>query len=232
MDKILFIDNNRILSDKLSACLADQSIIVEQATEMSDCINQIADNMYSLIVISISACEGWITFTVSIRNQTKVPVLILSDKENSVDEITAFRIGADDFVVRPRDITAFAQRLYALIRRYTVYAEQKKPSKEILHFTGLTIDAVQRIAYKNNTAVQLTKTEFDLLYLLAVHQGQTLTRDVIYSNLWNCDYIHDDRSINSHIQRLRKKIEDEPDNPVYILTVRNVGYRFNKELAS
>lgn len=232
MDKILFIDNNRILSDKLSACLSADSIIIEQTDEISDCMNRIADNAYSLIVISIPACESWITFTVSIRNQSKVPILILSDKENSADEITAFRIGADDFVIRPRDMLTYAMRLQALIRRYTMYTEQKKPSRDILTFTGLTIDAVQHIAYKNDTALQLTKTEFDLLYLLAVHKGQTLTRDAIYSNLWNCDYIHDDRSINSHIQRLRKKIEDEPDNPTYILTVRNVGYRFNKELAS
>ena len=91
---------------------------------------------------------------------------------------------------------------------------------------------MQRVAYKNNSALQLTKTEFDLLYLLAVNRGQTLSRDVIFSKLWNGEYIPDDRSINSHIQRLRKKIEDDPDNPKYILTVRKIGYKFNRELAS
>lgn len=232
MNKILFIDNSKSLSEKLSDCLSAEHIIVEQSDAISECMSRIADNAYSLIVISIPACNSWIASTVSIRNKSKVPILILSDKENPADEITAFRIGADDFVIRPRDMLSFAMRLQALVRRYTMYAEPKKLSRDILTFTGLTIDAVQHIAYKNDTALQLTKTEFDLLYLLAVHRGQTLTRDVIYSNLWNCDYMHDDRSINSHIQRLRKKIEDEPDNPTYILTVRNVGYRFNKELAS
>ncbi|MBQ2664028.1 MAG: winged helix-turn-helix domain-containing protein, partial [Clostridia bacterium] len=85
---------------------------------------------------------------------------------------------------------------------------------------------------KNDNPLQLTKTEFDLLYLLASHRGQTFTRDMIYNSLWNGEYIQDDRSINSHIQRLRKKIEDKPDKPYYIQTVWNVGYKFNKELVS
>lgn len=232
MNKILFIDNNRILSDKLSACLSADSIIIEQSDEINDCMSRIADNAYSLIVISIPSCKSWITFTVSIRNQSKVPILILSDKENSADEITAFRIGADDFVIKTREILPFAARLHALVRRYISYSEQKKPSKNILNFTGLTIDTTQRVAYKNNSALQLTKTEFDLLYLLAVNKGQTLSRDMIFSKLWNSEYIPDDRSINSHIQRLRKKIEDNPENPEYILTVRKIGYKFNRELAS
>lgn len=232
MNKILFIDNNKILSDKLSACLSADGIIIEQSDEISDYMSRIADNAYSLIVISISACEGWITFTVSIRNQSKVPIIILSDKKNSTDEITAFRIGADDYVIKTREILSLAARLHALVRRYTLYSEQKTVSKSIMDFKGLTIDITQRVAYKNNVDLQLTKTEFDLLYLLAANKGQTLSRDIIFSKLWNGEYIPDDRSINSHIQRLRKKIEDDPDNPKYILTVRKVGYKFNRELAS
>lgn len=173
-----------------------------------------------------------VTLTVNIRNKSKVPVLILSDTPNSADEITAFHIGADDYVIKTREILSLAARLHALVRRYTLYSEQKTVSKSIMDFKGLTIDTTQRVAYKNNVDLQLTKTEFDLLYLLAANKGQTLSRDIIFSKLWNGEYIPDDRSINSHIQRLRKKIEDDPDNPKYILTVRKVGYKFNRELAS
>lgn len=232
MNKILFIDNNRILSDKLSPYLSAESIVIEQSENVDDYMSRIIGGSYSLIAINIQACTDWITLTVNIRNKSKVPVLILSDTPNSADEITAFHIGADDYVIKTREILSLAARLHALVRRYTLYSEQKKPSRDILTFTGLTIDTMQRVAYKNNSALQLTKTEFDLLYLLAVNRGQTLSRDVIFSKLWNGEYIPDDRSINSHIQRLRKKIEDDPDNPKYILTVRKIGYKFNRELAS
>ena len=232
MNKILFIDNNRILSDKLSPYLSAESIVIEQSENADDYMSRIIGGSYSLIAINIQAYTDWITLTVNIRNKSKVPVLILSDTTNSADEITAFHIGADDYVIKTREILPFAARLHALVRRYTSYSEQKKPSRDILTFTGLTIDTMQRVAYKNNSALQLTKTEFDLLYLLAVNRGQTLSRDVIFSKLWNGEYIPDDRSINSHIQRLRKKIEDDPDNPKYILTVRKIGYKFNRELAS
>ena len=232
MHKVLFVGSNRLLTEKLYDCLSVEHIIVEQSNAISECMSRIADNAYSLIVISIPACNNWITFTVNIRNQSKVPILILSDSENTADEITAFRIGADDFIVRPRDVLTFSLRIQALIRRYTIYTEPQKPTRDILTFKGLTIDAVQRIVYKNDNPLQLTKTEFDLLYLLASHRGQTFTRDMIYNSLWNGEYIQDDRSINSHIQRLRKKIEDKPDKPYYIQTVWNVGYKFNKELVS
>ena len=94
----------------------------------------------------------------------------------------------------------------------------------------LTIDAGQRAVYKDTSEIPLTKTEFDLLYLLASHRGQTFTRDMIYNHLWNGEYMQDDRNITSHIQRLRKKIEDTPERPYYIQTIWNVGYRFVREL--
>lgn len=230
MNKILFIDNNRILSDKLSPYLSAESIIIEQSENVDDYMSRIIGGSYSLIAINIQAYTDWITLTVNIRNKSKVPVLILSDTPNSADEITAFHIGATIMLLKPVKYYQLAARLHALVRRYTLYSEQKTVSKSIMDFKGLTIDTTQRVAYKNNVDLQLTKTEFDLLYLLAANKGQTLSRDIIFSKLWNGEYIPDDRSINSHIQRLRKKIEDDPDNPKYILTVRKVGYKFNREL--
>ncbi|MCI5892095.1 MAG: response regulator transcription factor [Clostridiales bacterium] len=227
MNKILFIDNNRILSDKLSPYLSAESIIIEQSENVDDYMSRIIGGSYSLIAINIQAYTDWITLTVNIRNKSKVPVLILSDTPNSADEITAFRIGADDYVIKTREILSLAARLHALVRRYTLYSEQKKPSRDILTFTGLTIDTMQRVAYKNNSALQLTKTEFNLLCFFAQHKGQTLTKEQIYSNVWNSEYVYDDRNVITHIQRLRHKIEDNPEQPTYIHTVRGFGYQFN-----
>ena len=230
MNKILFVDDNRILSDKLSPYLSAEKIIIEQSDSILDSMSRILSGSYCLILINNSACQEWISAVVNIRDSSNVPILIITDALNNVDAITAFRIGVDDFIAHPYDILIFSLRIKAIIRRYTMRSEPQEPTRDILTFKGLTIDAVQRIVHKNNVLLQLTKTEFDLLYLLASHRGQTFTRDMIYNSLWNGEYIQDDRTITSHIQRLRKKIEDTPDRPRYIQTVWNVGYKFNKEL--
>ncbi|MCH5213523.1 MAG: response regulator transcription factor [Oscillospiraceae bacterium] len=230
MNKILFIDNNRILSDKLSPYLSADNIIIEQSDSITDSMSRVLSGSYYLIIVHISACQEWISAVVNIRDNSNIPILILADVLNTVDAITAFRIGVDDFIVRPYDVLIFSLRIQAIMRRYVIYSEPQKPKSDILNFKGLTIDAIQRIVYKKDVLLQLTKTEFDLLYLLASHRGQTFTRDMIYNHLWNGEYMQDDRTITSHIQRLRKKIEDTPERPYYIQTVWNVGYRFIREI--
>ena len=230
MNKILFIDNNRILSDKLSPYLSADNIIIEQSDSITDSMSRVLSGSYYLIIVHISACQEWISAVVNIRDNSNIPILILADVLNTVDAITAFRIGVDDFIVRPYDVLIFSLRIQAIMRRYVIYSEPQKPKSDILNFKGLTIDAIQRVVYKKDVLLQLTKTEFDLLYLLASHRGQTFTRDMIYNHLWNGEYMQDDRTITSHIQRIRKKIEDTPERPYYIQTVWNVGYRFVREI--
>ena len=230
MNKILFIDNNKILSDKLSPYLLADKIIIEQSDSILNSMSHILNGSYCLILINISACQEWISAAVNIRISSTVPILVLADTLNKVDAITAFRIGVDDFVVRPCDMLIFSLRIQAIMRRYIIYSEPQEPKEDILTFKGLTIDAIQRIVYKKDVLLQLTKTEFDLLYLLASHRGQIFTRDMIYNHLWNGEYMQDDRTITSHIQRIRKKIEDTPERPYYIQTVWNVGYRFVREI--
>ena len=230
MNKILFIDNSKILSDKLSPYLSAEKIIIDQFDNITDSMSRIINGSYCLILISVSACQEWIPVVVNIRNSSTVPILILADEINDADAITAFRIGADVYTVKSREVLPIAMQITALARRYTEYSESKTKQKNILELGRLTIDAGQRAVYKDNSEVPLTKTEFDLLYLLAVNRGQTLSRETIFSKLWNNEYIFDDKGINSHIQRLRRKIEDNPNNPDYILTVRSVGYKFNRDI--
>ena len=230
--KILFIDDNNILSDKLSPYFSADEIIIQQSDSVANSMSRILSGSYCLIIIHISACFEWISSIVNIRGSSNVPIIILADALNNVDAITAFRIGVDDFIARPCDMLIFSLRIKAIMRRYTIYTELQETMPDILTFRGLTIDVVQRSVYKNNNLLQLTKTEFDLLYLLASHRGQTFTRNMIYNSLWNGEYIQDDRNITSHIQRLRKKIEDTPERPYYIQTVWNVGYKFVREIQS
>ena len=176
MNKILFIDNNKILSDKLSPYLSAEKIIIDQSDSITDSMSRILNGSYCLILISVSACHEWIPAVVNIRNSSTVPILVLADEINNADAITAFRIGADVYTVKSREVLPIAMQITALARRYTEYSESKTNPKNILELGRLTIDAGQRAVYKDNSEIPLTKTEFDLLYLLAVNRGQTLSR--------------------------------------------------------
>ena len=111
-----------------------------------------------------------------------------------------------------------------MIRRYIQYSCNIEIENEIIRFQNLIIDVSRRQVLKDDKEISLTKTEFNLLYYFAKHNGQTLTKEQIYMNVWNGEYVVDDRNIITHIQRLRQKIED---NSEYIHTIRGVGYRFS-----
>ena len=119
-------------------------------------------------------------------------------------------------------------RVNSLIRRYTTlnptFAEE-----DCITLKGMKIDKVNRTVLVNNISVELTSKEFDLLTFLASNKGRIFTKKQIYTQVWKDDYAFDDNNIMSFISKLRKKIEPDPDHPFYILTVRGVGYRFNKE---
>ena len=230
MNKILFIDNNKILSDKLSPYLSAEKIIVEQFDSILDSMSRILSGSYCLILINISHCQEWISSVVNIRISSTVPIIILAETLNKADAITAFRIGADEYIVKNCDPFLIAMQIQALVRRYIEYSGYNISQKNILEFKRLIIDAGERAVYKDNLEVSLTKMEFDLLYLLAVNKGQTLSRETIFAKIWNYEYIIDDNGISARIQRLRRKIEDNPENPNFILTVRGVGYKFNKDI--
>ena len=118
-------------------------------------------------------------------------------------------------------------RIQSLIRRYTIFNQAATP--DILRFKTLTIDKEYRTVEVDGNLTPLTGKEFDLLLFLASNRGRVFTKKQIYTQVWNEDYAFDDSNIMSFISKLRKKIEPDPDSPIYILTVRGVGYRFSGE---
>lgn len=227
MNKILFIDNNRILSDKLSPYLSTDKIIIEQSDSILDSMSRILSGSYCLILINISACQDWTQFITDIRKSSKIPIIAVSGKINIYDEIAALRIGADDFISTTLEPFELAAHIQAWIRRYTQYSVPEVQNSNIHEYKELVINLSGRTVFRNGKEIALTKTEFNILDLFVRHNGQTLTKEQIYSGVWNGEYIYDDRNIITHIQRLRHKIEDDPENPKYIHTVRGIGYQFH-----
>jgi len=147
-------------------------------------------------------------------------------KIEEVDKVLGLEIGADDYVTKPFSPRALIARVNAIIRRM----KQNQQTTGLYHFGDVDIDFKKYDAKKNGKPVNLTALEFTLLHFLVTHTDQVVTRDSILDNVWgNSVYVYP-RTINTHIANLRKKIEDDPENPKFIIGVRSIGYKFRTHL--
>lgn len=161
------------------------------------------------------------------KDTKTVPVLLLTARSEEVDCVLGLEIGADDYITKPFSLKELCARVKAVIRRneYT----NVSTTDEIISCGDITVNLARRTVMKGNNLLDLTMKEFDLLTTLMSGKGRVLTRDQLMEKVWDVEYCGDARTVDVHIRYLRQKIEDEADKPVYIKTVRGVGYRFASE---
>lgn len=155
-----------------------------------------------------------------------VPILILTARSDEVDRIVGLEMGADDYIVKPFSIRELAARVRAVLRRGEYLATAQE---DIVRAGDLLVDITRRKVLKAGHTIDLTLKEFDLLTALMRNRGRVLTREMLLDSVWGVDYFGDARTVDVHIRYLRQKVEDEPDRPRLIQTVRGVGYRFSEE---
>ncbi len=152
-----------------------------------------------------------------------IPILMMTARADEVDRVLGLELGADDYITKPFSVKELAARVKAVIRRQEYLAP---PEDAPITAAGITIDRARRLVLKNGEPVELTQREFDLLYTLMKTPGRVFTREMLLDTVWKVDFYGDTRTVDVHVRYLRQKLEEEPDNPKRILTVRGVGYRF------
>ncbi len=170
-----------------------------------------------------------IEVTRRIRAVTSVPILMLTARATELDKVLGLELGADDYLTKPFSMRELRARVGAILRRSEIVREQSRPRQinEVISFPELTIDTAAHEVNSRGERVVLTATEFSLLKLLAANQGRVFSREFLLEEVWGNDAVVFDRTIDSHIQRLRKKLGG-PDSPGdFIETVWGVGYRFS-----
>ncbi|HOV25951.1 MAG TPA: response regulator transcription factor [Pseudobacteroides sp.] len=153
-----------------------------------------------------------------------IPVIILTAKNDEFDKVLGLELGADDYITKPFSVRELVARVKALFRRVHISNET---NTEIIQFGNLSIDCTRREVYKNGKLLDLPLKEFELLKLLITNKGKVLSRETLLEKIWGFDYYGETRTVDVHIRYLRQKIEDDDSTPVYIETVRGIGYRFN-----
>jgi two-component system alkaline phosphatase synthesis response regulator PhoP len=159
--------------------------------------------------------------------QTKnIPVIILTAKSEEADRVLGLEMGADDYVTKPFSPRELVARVRAVLRRSGAVGEDEV---EIIEIGDIKMDLRQHLARVRGEEVELTPKEFDFLKLLLLNPGRAFTREFLLEHLWGYEYFGDTRTVDVHVRRLRQKIETDPADPIYLETVRGVGYRFRGE---
>ncbi len=233
-NRVLIIDDDKELCALMKKCIEQENlsaIIAHGGVEGLHLAEESKNSSsLSLVILDVMMpdIDGFQVLE-RIRKASNLPVLMLTAKSDEEDKVSGLRLGADDYLTKPFSINELMARVNSLIRRYTTLNPTTEIESECIKLRGLVIDKANRIVSMSNHVVELTGKEFDLLFFLATNKGRVFTKKQIYTQVWEEEYAFDDNNIMSFISKLRKKIEPDPDHPFYILTVRGVGYRFNKE---
>lgn len=161
-----------------------------------------------------------------IRKTSEVPIIMLTAKEGEIDRILGLELGADDYVVKPFSMRELLARVKTVLKRFSAGAKTTEVSN--LASGDLVIDMLGHEVTVKGQNVDLSSKEFDLLRILANHPGQVLSREQLLNLVWGNDFYGDSRTVDVHIRWLREKVEEDPSDPKYILTIRGVGYKFKK----
>lgn len=231
MRRILVVEDDRDIADLVGLHLRDLGLEVDQALDGRSGLDKALDNSYDLIVLDLMlpGLDG-LEICKRLRAQPGyVPVLMLTARSSELDRVLGLEIGADDYLTKPFSIRELQARVKALLRRVEAIASPEQVNQGMVRSGDLEIDLDKRSARLEGKPLNLTAKEFDLLVQFARHPGRVYTRNQLLEMVWGGSFDGYEHTVNSHINRLRTKVEADPANPRYILTVWGVGYKFAEE---
>jgi two-component system response regulator MtrA len=249
---LLIVEDDPSLREVIRLGLEHEAFRVVDAEDGPSALIAFASHRPDLVLLDVML-PGLDGFAVcrELRKVSLAPIVMLTARASTGDVVQGLEAGADDYVTKPFEFPELIARVRSVLRRASITAAaaeggQRSGAEPVrapggpagagaspaappaLALGSLTIDPGSYLVRRDSTEVPLTVTEFRLLYELARHAGQVLTRDQLLELVWGYSYLGDSRLVDVHVQRLRAKIEDDPARPVFILTVRGVGYRANK----
>jgi two-component system alkaline phosphatase synthesis response regulator PhoP len=226
--KILVVDDEPTILNTVRAYLEGEGYTVRTALDGPTALKTARAFRPDLIVLDIMlpGIDG-LEVLRRLRQESAVYVLMLTARADETDKIVGLTVGADDYLTKPFSPRELVARVKAILRR----GRGAGPGEPVLVFSHLRVEPDARRAWKDDAPLDLTTIEFDLLHALARHRGRVLSREQLIEQVWGYDYYGDERVVDVHIGRLRKKIESDPASPALIVTVRGAGYRFEDQAA-
>jgi two-component system response regulator RegX3 len=224
--RVLVVEDEESFSDALSYMLRKEGFEVSVAATGPEALDTFDRNGADLVLLDLmlpglpgtEVCR-------TLRQRSKVPVIMLTAKDSEIDKVVGLELGADDYVTKPFSSRELVARIRAVLRRQGDTADEQDTS--VLAVGPVRMDVDRHVVSVRGEPVQLPLKEFELLEVLLRNAGRVLTRGQLIDRVWGADYVGDTKTLDVHVKRLRAKIESDPSNPRCILTVRGLGYKFD-----
>ncbi|MEI7525819.1 MAG: response regulator transcription factor [Mariniphaga sp.] len=231
MEKVLIIEDDKDIANLIAIHIADLGFEIDKAFDGKEGLLKALNNVYKIILLDIRlpGLDG-VEICKKIRQEKNhTPILMVTSKSEEIDKIIGLEVGADDYITKPFSIRELIARVKAILRRAEL-TQQVKPSdvNEEIKCEGLYINVTLRNVEVYGKRIELSPKEFDLLVLFASNPGRTYTRTQLLDQVWGYQFEGYEHTVNSHINRLRTKIEQNLNEPEFLLTTWGVGYRFRQ----
>jgi two-component system response regulator MtrA len=218
--RVLVVDDDAALAEMLTIVLRQEGFDSRMCVRGDEAMDAFRDYKPDVVLLDVMLPgKDGIDVCKEIRNESGVPIVMLTARGDTVDVVVGLESGADDYVVKPFKPKELVARIRARVRRFD------SSSHETLEISDLTIDVAGHVVSRNDEPINLTPLEFDLLLCLARKPWQVFTREVLLEQVWGYRHAADTRLVNVHVQRLRSKVEHDPEHPEIVVTVRGVGYK-------
>ena len=226
-DSVLIVEDDRDIADLVELHLHDLGFKLERSANGLEGLERALNTDFALVILDLNLPGlGGMEVCRRIREQDRLtPILMLTAKSDEVDKVLGLEIGADDYMTKPFSVREFSARVKALVRRVEAQQNSQAAAGQ-LTFGELTVYPERRKVTLRNTGIELTAKEFDLLLMFAGNPGRAYTRQELLDTIWGYQFQGYEHTVNSHINRLRNKIELNPSEPRFIKTVWGIGYRF------
>ena len=226
MSRILLVEDESALSEPLAFLLTREGFEVEIAEDGQQALDVFANGSFDIILLDLmiphvpgtEVCR-------QIRTTSNIPIIMLTAKDTEVDKVVGLELGADDYVTKPYSTRELLARIKAVLRRNV--REEDSNNDGVIDIAGIRLDADRHTLHVQGELVATPLKEFELLEYLMSNVGRVLTRGQLIDRVWGTDYYGDTKTLDVHIKRLRSKIEADPAEPVHLVTVRGLGYRFD-----
>lgn len=224
MQKILVVDDEKSIAEAVMFALRREGFHALTAATADECMRLFRNEKPDLIILDVMLPAGsGFEICRTIRQESDVPIIMLTARAGEVDRVAGLEMGADDYVTKPFSLREVAARVKAVLRR----KQEVRNRSERIEVAGLTIDPSKHTLEVRGQMIELTRREFTLLLMLATNADQVFGRDVLLDRVWGANAYVEARTVDVHIRWLREKIEVDPSKPRILLTVRGVGYKLS-----
>lgn len=221
---VLIVEDDKEINNLICDALKKEGYNIIQAFDGREAIEKYSDSIQLVILDLMLPYIDGIEILRKIRDRSRIPVIILSAKDEETDRVIGLSMGADDYIIKPFFIRELIARVKAQLRRYTDYSGNDNQNT-ILEHNELKLDVLNLKVFKDDKELNLRPKEFEILKLFLSNPNRIFTKAQIFNSVWENEYLSDDNTVMVHIKRLRNKIEDDTNNPKYILTVWGIGYK-------